>query len=99
SPPARIAGMPTSSTMRRLMLQSLRTAEGSYLAVAGIMAVEQQEVGDLLIGPGPLNAGVVDDWDRPHDQHPRKLGFERPRIGGRAWGRQKSSPGRPRCGL
>src|SRR5215471_6080875 len=61
----------------------MRTAEGSYLTVAGIMAVEQQEVGDLLIGPGPLNAGLVDDWDRPHDQHPWKLGFERPRIGGR----------------
>src|SRR5262249_54291185 len=57
-----------------------RTTEPADLAVAGIMAVKQQKVGDPLICSRPLDAGFVEDRYRPHDQDAREFGFERPRI-------------------
>ena len=83
----------------------MRAPERADLAVAGMLAVEQQEIGNTSVGPRQVEALLAEDRDRPHDQDLGKFGLYRLRRRDREElsrgsdmddvGARARSPGRP----
>jgi hypothetical protein len=55
----------------------MRPAERADLLVAGLVAVEQQKIGDPVIAGRDCDGAAIDDRDRPHQFHAKMPRLER----------------------
>jgi hypothetical protein len=74
-PPARITGVRTSSTMRRLIVQSWVTPRAPIWSDARWLSRSRKSA-IPLVAPGNIDARLVHDGDASHDEHARRRHFE-----------------------